>query len=164
MAQSRIILVLPSGLENHSTMGSHSADRVPRPSTIYLSPKAMSRSSQLRNLLCLAQNVDGVFLLVVLCGPDRLSPQPQAESESPTALITCSVAYTCEQCDRVFPCKSCSKRGCADICPQGKLTRLINVSQIISYIRDRCACLRERDQVKTFVKASRRLHFAKSHF
>lgn len=23
------------------------------------------------------------------------------------------------QCDRVFPCQSCSKRGCAEICPDG---------------------------------------------
>ncbi|KII86663.1 hypothetical protein PLICRDRAFT_163895 [Plicaturopsis crispa FD-325 SS-3] len=26
------------------------------------------------------------------------------------------------KCDRVFPCKSCTKRGCAEICPQGALT------------------------------------------
>ncbi|KIJ62737.1 hypothetical protein HYDPIDRAFT_114430 [Hydnomerulius pinastri MD-312] len=26
------------------------------------------------------------------------------------------------KCDRVFPCQSCSKRGCAEICPDGALT------------------------------------------
>lgn len=26
------------------------------------------------------------------------------------------------QCDRVFPCQSCCKRGCAEICPDGALT------------------------------------------
>ncbi|EGN98052.1 hypothetical protein SERLA73DRAFT_169135 [Serpula lacrymans var. lacrymans S7.3] len=27
-----------------------------------------------------------------------------------------------KKCDRVFPCQSCSKRGCAEICPDGALT------------------------------------------
>lgn len=29
---------------------------------------------------------------------------------------------TLSQCDRVFPCQSCCKRGCAEICPDGALT------------------------------------------
>ncbi|KAF8133962.1 hypothetical protein EV363DRAFT_1161363 [Boletus edulis] len=33
-----------------------------------------------------------------------------------------SCAECRRQCDRVFPCQSCSKRGCAEICPDGALT------------------------------------------
>lgn len=32
------------------------------------------------------------------------------------------VTYITLQCDRVFPCQSCCKRGCAEICPDGALT------------------------------------------
>ncbi|EPT05247.1 hypothetical protein FOMPIDRAFT_1155952 [Fomitopsis schrenkii] len=39
----------------------------------------------------------------------------------PLSCGECRRSHIC-QCDRVFPCQSCCKRGCAEICPDGALT------------------------------------------
>ncbi|KAH8104572.1 fungal-specific transcription factor domain-containing protein [Cristinia sonorae] len=51
------------------------------------------------------------------------------------------------KCDRVFPCQSCCKRGCAEICPDGALTGgkgsrfiLANTEQL----HDKIKCMSER--------------------
>ncbi|KAH9922800.1 uncharacterized protein BXZ73DRAFT_51319 [Epithele typhae] len=53
-------------------------------------------------------------------------------------------------CDRVFPCQSCCKRGCAEICPDGALTGgkgsrfiLANTEQLHEKIKSMSARIRE---------------------
>lgn len=41
---------------------------------------------------------------------------------APPVTLFNAVLMLPEQCDRVFPCQSCCKRGCAEICPDGSLT------------------------------------------
>ncbi|KAJ7600809.1 hypothetical protein C8J56DRAFT_911343 [Mycena floridula] len=51
------------------------------------------------------------------------------------------------KCDRVFPCSSCTKRGCADICPDGALTSGRGSRFILAnteVLHERCSLLSDR--------------------
>lgn len=52
------------------------------------------------------------------------TPEERAHSSSRKKLpLSCAECRRLKlKCDRVFPCQSCSKRGCAEICPDGALT------------------------------------------
>lgn len=59
----------------------------------------------------------------------RIHPPPahttnQAQAQGPPCSLSSPSHIHPLQCDRVFPCQSCSKRGCAEICPDGPCTLL----------------------------------------
>ncbi|KIK57141.1 hypothetical protein GYMLUDRAFT_98786 [Collybiopsis luxurians FD-317 M1] len=76
-------------------------------------------------------------------------PTPQKEKEkNPSRTLSCRECRRLKlKCDRDFPCQSCRKRGCGDICPEGTLTSgkgsrfiLANTGQLhakISQLSDR---------------------------
>lgn len=49
-----------------------------------------------------------------------LAPRKTHNKKQPLSCAECRRLKL--KCDRVFPCQSCSKRGCAEICPDGALT------------------------------------------
>ncbi|KAG1776189.1 hypothetical protein EV702DRAFT_1110986 [Suillus placidus] len=51
--------------------------------------------------------------------PEEIVPTPR-KTHNKKQPLSCAECRRC--CDRVFPCQSCSKRGCAEICPDGALT------------------------------------------
>ncbi|KAG2145884.1 fungal-specific transcription factor domain-containing protein [Suillus clintonianus] len=51
--------------------------------------------------------------------PEEFTPTPR-KTHNKKQPLSCAECRRC--CDRVFPCQSCSKRGCAEICPDGALT------------------------------------------
>ncbi|KAG1797771.1 uncharacterized protein HD556DRAFT_1355214 [Suillus plorans] len=51
--------------------------------------------------------------------PEEFAPTPR-KTHNKKQPLSCAECRRC--CDRVFPCQSCSKRGCAEICPDGALT------------------------------------------
>ncbi|KAG1743311.1 fungal-specific transcription factor domain-containing protein [Suillus paluster] len=64
------------------------------------------------------------------------------------------------KCDRVFPCQSCSKRGCAEICPDGALTSgkgsrfiLANTEQLHSKIIQMSDRIRQLEDALETVQA-----------
>ncbi|KAH7926481.1 hypothetical protein BV22DRAFT_1128172 [Leucogyrophana mollusca] len=54
--------------------------------------------------------------------PDDLGSTPRKTHNKKQPLSCAECRRLKLKCDRVFPCQSCSKRGCAEICPDGALT------------------------------------------
>ncbi|KAF8843214.1 hypothetical protein BDN67DRAFT_964572 [Paxillus ammoniavirescens] len=54
--------------------------------------------------------------------PDEFPPPPRKIHNKKQPLSCAECRRLKLKCDRVFPCQSCSKRGCAEICPDGALT------------------------------------------
>ncbi|EJF63429.1 hypothetical protein DICSQDRAFT_55510 [Dichomitus squalens LYAD-421 SS1] len=52
--------------------------------------------------------------------PDQDGAADAAAKKNRKRPLSCGECRRC--CDRVFPCQSCCKRGCAEICPDGALT------------------------------------------
>ncbi|KAE9405690.1 hypothetical protein BT96DRAFT_988202 [Gymnopus androsaceus JB14] len=85
-------------------------------------------------------------------GFDITKPEPPAphreREKNPNRTLSCRECRRLKlKCDRNFPCQSCRKRGCGDICPEGALTSgrgsrfiLANTGQLhakISQLSDR---------------------------
>ncbi|KAJ7367111.1 hypothetical protein DFH08DRAFT_836580 [Mycena albidolilacea] len=52
----------------------------------------------------------------------ELAPTPEKDNLKGTKRLSCRECRRLKlKCDRVFPCQSCCKRGCAEICPEGAL-------------------------------------------
>ncbi|TCD70534.1 hypothetical protein EIP91_002880 [Steccherinum ochraceum] len=66
--------------------------------------------------------------IVPVAGPSGLTSEGDTNPESTTKKsrkrpLSCGECRRLKlKCDRVFPCQSCCKRGCAEICPDGALT------------------------------------------
>ncbi|KAG0700446.1 fungal-specific transcription factor domain-containing protein [Suillus ampliporus] len=54
--------------------------------------------------------------------PEGFTPTPRKTHNKKQPLSCAECRRLKLKCDRVFPCQSCSKRGCAEICPDGALT------------------------------------------
>ncbi|KAG1879162.1 fungal-specific transcription factor domain-containing protein [Suillus subluteus] len=54
--------------------------------------------------------------------PEEFTPTPRKTHNKKQPLSCAECRRLKLKCDRVFPCQSCSKRGCAEICPDGALT------------------------------------------
>ncbi|KAG2033698.1 fungal-specific transcription factor domain-containing protein [Suillus americanus] len=54
--------------------------------------------------------------------PEEFVPTPRKTHNKKQPLSCAECRRLKLKCDRVFPCQSCSKRGCAEICPDGALT------------------------------------------
>lgn len=54
--------------------------------------------------------------------PEEFAPTPRKTHNKKQPLSCAECRRLKLKCDRVFPCQSCSKRGCAEICPDGALT------------------------------------------
>ncbi|KZS94505.1 hypothetical protein SISNIDRAFT_46734 [Sistotremastrum niveocremeum HHB9708] len=56
-------------------------------------------------------------------GPSRLVPDEKEIRKVSSRILSCAECRRLKlKCDRTFPCESCVKRGCAEICPTGSLT------------------------------------------
>ncbi|KZT12061.1 uncharacterized protein LAESUDRAFT_720038 [Laetiporus sulphureus 93-53] len=71
------------------------------------------------------------------------------------------------KCDRVFPCQSCCKRGCAEICPDGALTGgkgsrfiLANTEQLHEKIKSMAERIRQLEDALQTIQAQ---HSTESH-
>lgn len=60
--------------------------------------------------------------LAVSGAPEEFAPTPRKTHNKKQPLSCAECRRLKLKCDRVFPCQSCSKRGCAEICPDGALT------------------------------------------
>ncbi|KAF9236495.1 hypothetical protein BU15DRAFT_49985 [Melanogaster broomeanus] len=58
-----------------------------------------------------------------LVTPDDFPSSSSRKTHNKKQPLSCAECRRLKlKCDRVFPCQSCSKRGCAEICPDGALT------------------------------------------
>lgn len=62
------------------------------------------------------------YFSMLSCGSFLLTLSLQTEAQGMSDISQTRSVLTLFQCDRVFPCQSCCKRGCAEICPEGALT------------------------------------------
>ncbi|KAF8590790.1 hypothetical protein K439DRAFT_1627523 [Ramaria rubella] len=77
-----------------------------------------------------------------------MDPSSSAQkSKSKPRLVACRECHRSKlKCDRSYPCKSCIKRGCADICPDGTLVATKRQKSAIeaSQLREKTASMAER--------------------
>ncbi|KAI0345766.1 hypothetical protein BDW22DRAFT_1389654 [Trametopsis cervina] len=83
----------------------------------------------LKRFRSLKDGDDGLRPYVHASAPPGLPPDAEGSGEPATKKggkkrpLSCGECRRLKlKCDRVFPCQSCQKRGCAQICPEGALT------------------------------------------
>ncbi|KAF9219272.1 hypothetical protein BS17DRAFT_789780 [Gyrodon lividus] len=100
--------------------------------------------------------------------PDE-SPSSSRKTHNKKQPLSCAECRRLKlKCDRVFPCQSCSKRGCAEICPDGALTSgkgsrfiLANTEQLhakMNQMSDRIRQLEDALQAKCSTESHPLLH------
>ncbi|KIJ42345.1 hypothetical protein M422DRAFT_208868 [Sphaerobolus stellatus SS14] len=70
-----------------------------------------------------------------------------SKQKSKPRLVACRECHRSKlKCDRTYPCKSCIKRGCADICPDGTLVATKRQKSAIeaSQLREKTAIMADR--------------------
>ncbi|KAI0670752.1 hypothetical protein C8Q78DRAFT_809999 [Trametes maxima] len=128
---------------------------------------AASKKNRKRPLSC------GECRRCVSSSPTPLAPHSRRSSlqtQAQGALAPARVVFrrrqshTPSQCDRVFPCQSCCKRGCAEICPDGSLTGgkgsrfiLANTEQLHEKIKAMSGRIRELEEALNEVQPAHHL-------
>ncbi|OBZ71228.1 putative transcriptional regulatory protein C1F7.11c [Grifola frondosa] len=99
------------------------------------------------------------YTVVTLPSNTALLPDPDGSNEGGTKKnrkrpLSCGECRRLKlKCDRIFPCQSCCKRGCAEICPEGALTGgkgsrfiLANTEQLHDKIKSMSKRIRELEE------------------
>ncbi|KAI0648019.1 hypothetical protein C8Q79DRAFT_953189 [Trametes meyenii] len=105
-------------------------------------------------------------------GPSAAAPIPDQDGAADAASkknrkrpLSCGECRRLKlKCDRVFPCQSCCKRGCAEICPDGALTGgkgsrfiLANTEQLHEKIKAMSGRIRELEEALNEVQPAHHL-------